>query len=194
MRAQRPRLSKKPYKSEQDAYTILELTLTHALATSSSSSPSPPKPSTLSNRFLARSRIISKSIAALSAQHDLAPSYMEPIESALTTLSLPHIVLYTFSLDDAGPYELFYSNLAFYKDPETNMVEILSAYRWWDNVILRSTRLSQVRAKLYEQVMDKRKMAGGKWTVAEWLEKNKANLLAAGSEAPTLRGAASREI
>jgi hypothetical protein len=187
MRAQRPRLSKKPYKSEQDAYTILELTLTHALATSSSStkpsssSPSKPSPSqstyALSNRFLARSRIISKSIAALSAHHDLAPSYMEPIERALTTLSLPHIVLYTFSLDDSGPYELFYSNLAFYKDPETNMVEILSAYRWWDNVILRSTRLSQVRAKLYEQVMDKRKMAGGQWTVAEWLEKNKGNLI-----------------
>ena len=86
-----PRLSKKPYKIESDAYTVLKLTLSQALNS--------PSPSALSNRFLARSRAISKFIAALSAQHDLAPGYMEPIERALATLAMRDACRYNFCLD-----------------------------------------------------------------------------------------------
>jgi hypothetical protein len=195
------RLSKKPYSSENDAYTVLELTLTNALNSSqssftpsqssstpsqSSSTPSQSSSSPLSNRFLARTRIISKSIAALGANKQLAPSYMVPIERALSFLSMPHIVRYTFSLDDTflWPHDILNSCLAFTKDPETNMVEIKSTYRWRECLVLRSTPLSQLRTMLYDQVIDTHKTVEDACTVAEWLEKNKGNMLIAVSEAP----------
>ena len=155
-----PRLSKKPYKIESDAYTVLELTLTQALN----------YPSALSNRFLARTRAISKSIAALSAQHDLAPGYMEPIERALATLAMPDVCRYNFCLD-SQPDEPIYSMLIIHKDPKTNAYKIVSSFRWCDRLVMRDTDQSKLRATLYDKILDKRKTAEGRETVGEWLVK-----------------------
>ena len=87
-----PRWSSKPYKNESDAFNVLQLTLTNA---------------PMSDRFMARTRVISKTIAAITDGRPLKPAYADAIERAIEQLRDASISRYSWSLDtDDGMHSM----------------------------------------------------------------------------------------
>lgn len=81
------RLSKKTYKNEQDAFNVLQLVLTN-------------NTTILTPRFIARSRAISKTIAALTADRDqIKPAYADAVERALEQLKDNTVDRFSWSLE-----------------------------------------------------------------------------------------------
>ena len=58
------------------------------------------------------------------------------------------------------------------------MIKMVSSFRWWDKTIMRLTRPSVLRAKLYNKIMDSQKVVDGTGlTVGEWLGKYDGHVL-----------------